>query len=114
MSFNSSINTQHTLVSSTQVASSHARLALRTTVEGWDAAAAVLMCEEALAAHSGYSLLQVTPTPHLSPNADLHTLLGRKVCVCVLVSWSDFLITLKSFSWSFFYIYDTGSELEFP
>ncbi|XP_063845834.1 minichromosome maintenance domain-containing protein 2-like isoform X1 [Scylla paramamosain] len=65
----------HTL---TQVASSHARLALRTTVEGWDAAAAVLLCEEALAAHSGYSLLQVTPTPHLSPNADLHTLVGRK------------------------------------
>ncbi|KAK4310672.1 hypothetical protein Pmani_017772 [Petrolisthes manimaculis] len=61
-----------------QVASSHARLALRTTVEGWDAAAAVLLCEEALAAHSGYSLLHITPKPHLPPNTDLHTLVGRK------------------------------------
>ncbi|XP_069956094.1 minichromosome maintenance domain-containing protein 2-like isoform X3 [Cherax quadricarinatus] len=61
-----------------QVAASHARLALRCTVEGWDAAAAVLMCEEALAAHSGYSLLHVIPTPHLPPHCDLHTLLGRK------------------------------------
>lgn len=62
-----------------QVASSHAKLALRTRVEGWDAAAAVMLCEEALAAHSGYSLLHITPTPHLPPNTDLHSLVGRKV-----------------------------------
>ncbi|XP_069156220.1 minichromosome maintenance domain-containing protein 2 isoform X1 [Procambarus clarkii] len=61
-----------------QVAASHARLALRSTVESWDAAAAVLMCEEALAALSGYSLLHISPTPHLPPHSDLHTLLGRK------------------------------------
>ncbi|XP_042208310.1 minichromosome maintenance domain-containing protein 2-like [Homarus americanus] len=65
----------HTL---TQVAASHARLALRSTVEGWDAVAAVLLCEEALAAHSGYSLLQIQPTPHLPLHTDLHTLVGRK------------------------------------
>lgn len=75
----------YNFVPSTQVAASHARLALRTTVEGWDAAAAVLLCEEALAAHSGYSLLHITPVPHLSPNADLHTLVGRKVCVLAVV-----------------------------
>ncbi|XP_071521846.1 minichromosome maintenance domain-containing protein 2-like [Panulirus ornatus] len=61
-----------------QVAASHARLALRCTVEGWDAVTAVLLCEEALAAHSGYSLLQVPPTPHLPLHTDLHTLVGRK------------------------------------
>ncbi|XP_066984366.1 minichromosome maintenance domain-containing protein 2-like isoform X2 [Macrobrachium rosenbergii] len=65
----------HTLA---QAAASHARLALRSTVETWDAVAAILLCEEGLAAHFGYSLLQVPPTPHLSANADLHILVGRK------------------------------------
>ncbi|XP_064089582.1 minichromosome maintenance domain-containing protein 2-like isoform X2 [Macrobrachium nipponense] len=65
----------HTLA---QAAASHARLALRSTVETWDAVAAILLCEEGLAAHFGYSLLQVPPTPHLSANTDLHILVGRK------------------------------------
>ncbi|KAK7081912.1 hypothetical protein SK128_007483 [Halocaridina rubra] len=65
----------HTL---TQVASSHARLALRNIVEPWDAAAAILLCEEGLASHFGYSLFQMPPTPHLSASDDLHGLVGRK------------------------------------
>ncbi|XP_027229043.1 minichromosome maintenance domain-containing protein 2 isoform X2 [Penaeus vannamei] len=65
----------HTLA---KVASCHARLALRKTVESWDAVAAVMLSEEALAAHSGYSLLQVKPTPHLPTHCDLHSILGRK------------------------------------
>ncbi|XP_047478211.1 minichromosome maintenance domain-containing protein 2-like [Penaeus chinensis] len=61
-----------------KVASCHARLALRKTVESWDAVVAVMLSEEALAAHSGYSLLQVKPTPHLPTHCDLHSILGRK------------------------------------
>ena len=44
---------------SVSLATSHARLSLRSRVEDWDAASAVLLCEEALTASTGYSLLQV-------------------------------------------------------
>ncbi|XP_076047750.1 minichromosome maintenance domain-containing protein 2-like [Oratosquilla oratoria] len=60
----------------TLVAASHARLALRSTVEAWDAVAAIHLYEEAVAAYSGYSLLGVTPVPHLPHQADLQDLLG--------------------------------------
>lgn len=67
------------IISRTKVAKCHARLALRKTVDVGDAAAAILLFEEALAARTGLSTLGVQSNPHLSRKHDLNYLLGRKV-----------------------------------
>ncbi|KAF2355173.1 MCM domain [Trinorchestia longiramus] len=62
----------------TRVSESHTRLSLRSCVEEWDVAAAVLLCEEALAASTGYSVLQIQPRPHLPRGVSLDVTIGRK------------------------------------
>ena len=69
----------------TSVSSAHAKLSLRDKVEIWDACTAIMLCEEALAASTGYSILKIQPNPHLSTKADLHDLLGRKVFQTIAV-----------------------------